>query len=182
MIFQIDYKSNHKYDQYFQRNLKHNLENYQVFDDQKIEDFLVQYDYKSFIDNVKIDDTYQYASKAIICDAIRLMILYELGGIYVDADVYFKNSITNLEDHLKQQFGNRTIILSTRSFFFMAAPPKSRYIKMILDIYLNADCLKLDVFMFRKINIKKFRNELMVISEEFTKNFFTHAQITTGKK
>jgi len=178
MIFQIDYKSNNKYQKYFNYN-KRFLLDYKLFNDNNIQEFLNQYDYNL---DFKIDVGYEYATNAILCDALRLMILYELGGVYIDADVYFKPNIINLESNLFNDFGNRTIILSTKSFYFMRAPKHSRYIKYILDLYLRASKLKLDIHMLKKLKLKEYLDEIMIIRESYLEPFFTHEQITTGNK
>jgi len=182
MIFQIDYMSNDKYKRYFEFNSKYNIPNHIIFNDIKINEFLNEYGYFDVFKSFKVDPVYNYAKKAILCDVLRLMILYEFGGIYVDADVFFTPEIVNIENHFNEKFQNKTILLSTRSFFFLKAEKKSKYIEKILSLYYKAELLRLDIFMLNKIEIVKYANELMVIPETHIKQFFTHDQITSKLK
>jgi len=182
MIFQIDYKSNNKYDIYFNYNSTFELNDYIIFNDEKINSFLLQFNYYDIFNSFKVDQSSSFAENAILCDALRLMILYEFGGVYIDADVYFKKEIINIENHFQEKFNDRTIILSNRSFYFLRAKKKSKYIKKILDYYIQSKVLKLDIFMLRNIEILKYHKELMIIPEKYLKPFFEHHKITTGLK
>jgi len=182
MIIQINYNTN-IYDEYFKYNQKYKELNLCIYDNTKIDSFLKEYNYYDIFYNYKIPPEYEYASKAILCDALRLMIIYEKGGIYIDSDVYFNNNIYNLESNLEQEFGDRTLMLSTKSLFFFRAKKHSPYIKHLLDKYLNQKYLKIDIYMVGGFNLKKYSNELMFLSEDYlTRHYFDHIQITTSKK
>lgn len=178
MIFQINYDTN-DYDNFLEFNEKLHIKNYMIFDDDLIQDFLKKYNYYDKFYNLKIAPTHEYIRNPILCDALRLMILYEFGGIYIDADVFFKENMHNLEDDLYARFGNRTLMLSMKSLFFVKAEAKSPYIKELLNTYLNADELRLDVRMINRYDLKKYINELMIIDHNFLDKYFDHHQITT---
>lgn len=181
MIFQIDYKSGGKYDDYFNYNKNYNLVDYYRYDDKLIEKFLIDYGYLNIFKNFKIETRFQYAHNAILCDVLRVMILYEIGGIYLDADVKFQEEIVNLDNDLLDKFGNKTIMIDNKSFFFIRAPKHSKYIKMILDSYLKCKYLSVDVFMLKKHHLLEYLNEVAIITPGFLEKYFIHFQVTTDE-
>lgn len=182
MIFQIDYKSGGKYDDYFEhnRNSYSNI-NYMRFHEQLIDDFLKEYRYFDLFNNLVVHKQFHYAHNAILCDALRLMILYELGGTYIDADVIFTKNVSHLEEDLCKQFDDKTIVLSNRSLYFISAPKRAPYVKHLLDKYLTTDYLTLDIFMNRRHFLTKFHNEIAIVDHEFLTKYFKHEQVTTDE-
>ena len=182
MLFQINIGSKGLYDSYFESNepIIDSLD-YELFDDSKVDDFLKDYGYYDIWHKKQVHETYMYGVMAIKCAFLRLMILYELGGVYVDADVYFTKEVINLESHLNNRFAERNVVLSNRSLYFIKGIKKSDYIKSTLDLYLDAPYLKSDVRMTSNRRLKQFHKELMIVPEEYFKKYFdvhfTHTPI-----
>lgn len=183
MIFQIDYKSEGKYDKYFDANRNYiDFIDYKLYADSDISYFLGKYGWEDEFYNAKVHPTYEYAHNAILCDLLRLMILYEFGGIYVDADVRFRNDIITLEAELQRKFGHRALVVINKSLFFLRASKHSPYIRQLLDVYVKTSELTLDIFMNKRHQISKFSDEMSIVSHDYLNTYFTHEQVTTNEK
>ena len=83
-----------------------------------------------------------YANKkwAFVSDYVRLKILYEQGGIYLDTDMYI---LKNLDDFIDKKSGaNYELVLGKEdathiSAGMIACAPHNEYIKSMLDYYDN---------------------------------------------
>lgn len=175
MIFQIDYLSGGRFDLYFNSNkgICDSLD-YKRYTDVEIDSFLREYGYYDLFYSKKVFKPLLYAEKAIKCDLLRLLICYELGGIYVDADVYFTSNIIYLEDNLSKRYGNRNVMLLNRSLYFIRGLRKSRFMNYMVNMYRDADYLHLDVMMNKRHPISKFHDELMIIPNETLDRYFQH--------
>jgi len=175
MIFQLNYLSDGKFDGYFEANKQiTNSIDYTLFGDKEINDFLMEYGYYDLFHSKQIYEPLMYAENAIRCDLLRLLILYELGGVYIDADVSFTNEMLFLESDLFDGYGNRNVVLSNRSLYFIKGIKHSKYIKNQIDLYINSEYLHLDVMMNTKHELTKFHKELMIVPNESLFKYFTH--------
>jgi len=175
MIFQIDYQSGGLYDSYFEANkpIITSLD-HKVFGDSEIDTFLIDYGYYDLFHSKKVADVHMYAEKPIKCALLRLMILYELGGVYVDADVTFTDEVVSLEKDLNK-YGNRNVVLSNRSLYFIKGVSKSKFIKYMMDLYLNSDYMVTDTVMNKKHELSMFHKELMIIPPDSLSKYFLHS-------
>lgn len=175
MIFQIDYESGGRYDSYFESNrcLYDSLD-YRLYGDREIDLFLREYGYYDLFHSKKVADGHMYAEKPIKCALLRLMILYEFGGVYVDADVTFTKEVVNLEEDL-DKYGNRNVVLSSRSLYFIKGVRKSGFIKHLMDLYLDSDFMVTDTVMNKKHELSKFYKELMIIPSNSLSKYFHHS-------
>ena len=174
MIFQIDYQSGGLYTEYFNKNKEIGLDNHTVFGDEDIDRFLVEYGYKDIFMSKKVAERCLYAEKPIKCALLRLMILYEFGGIYVDADVLFKENIVNLEKDLTDKYDNRNVMLDSGSLYFVKGIKKSKFMRYLLDVYLNRDYMVTDTIMTKECKLTKFHKELMVMPALSLNKYFHH--------
>lgn len=165
MIFQINYKTN-KYDEYINKN-KHLTDqlDYKLFNTDSIETFLDEYGYRDEFDSLVVVDSERHQEMAIKCDYLRLMILYELGGVYIDIDSILYDDILTLEDDLLEKFGYNNIVSNTRSLFFIKGLKGSSYIKSLLDVYRNRvsstydiDNIPRNIFFNLKSNVRIINN------------------------
>jgi len=183
MIFQINYQSSGKYDAYFYQNRKYIAKmDHKIFRDIEIEAFLDEYSHADMFHSLKIHPMYEYARTAILCDVLRLLILYEIGGIYLDADCIFEPEIVLMEQELERSFGSRNLVMDTRSLFFIKGQKQSEFINYLLSLYLNAEYLTLDVFMINKHKISVYFDSLNILSTKYLTKFFRHEQMTTNDK
>lgn len=179
MIFQIDYHSGGQFDSFFADNINlSNKINHKVFGDIEVDNFLNEYGYHDIFHSKNVLPRYKFAEMAIRCDFLRLMILYELGGIYIDADSTFTDKIVDLETDLVKNFGDRDVLLTNRSLFFVKSKKKSKYIKHLLDVYINSDILTVDVGMIQRHQLSKYHKDLMLIHPEYIQSYFTYLPIT----
>ena len=178
MIFQIDYMSSGLYDDYFYRNssLCSSLD-YFVYRDDDIQKFLCKYGYTDIFYTKVVDGSCILRERPIRCALLRLMILYEIGGIYVDADTLFTENITKLEEDLISRYGDRNIVLDTRSLYFIKGVKGSKYIKYLLDLYINCDTMKTDVVMNSRQRILGFEKELVVVPKSYIDTYFYHQSL-----
>ena len=179
MIFQIKYKTD-DYNDYYIKNKEYTDKlDYKLFDDNEVEYFLKHYSYINIFNSLVIDSSALKFKNAIFCDALRLMILYELGGIYIDSDITMKQKILTLEDDLK--IFKENILLDHLSLFFIKGSQKSDLIYSLLQKYSKDIPLQLDVKMVKMKDIFKFRN-FSLISEKYLMDYFTHHKVTTLDK
>jgi len=179
MIFQIKYQTDN-YNEYYDRNKKYTDKlDYKLFDDNEIEYFLKHYNYYETFNSLIVDSSNMIFKNAIMCDALRLMILYELGGVYIDSDVITHPDILTLENDLTIFKGN--ILTDTLSLYFIKGSQKSDLIFSLLQKYTTGKPLLLDVKMIKMRDIFKFR-DFSIVSNNFTQKYITHHKITTTEK
>lgn len=176
MIFQLKYKTMN-YDLYFEES-KGKL-NRLIFDTQMINTFLECYGYSERFDKLKVKPGCEHAKNAILMDAFRLMVLYEMGGVYIDADVTFTDKINELEQDLFYKFGDRSVIVRTNSLYFIKGVKDSRFIEHLLWRYLSADALDYDVKMLKGWKLSDFASEVAIVEPEFLNKYFIHDKVTT---
>jgi hypothetical protein len=88
------------------------------------------------LSNQYVREAYQAGKYAFVSDYVRLKVLYEEGGIYMDTDVeLIKNLDTFLHHHAFCGFQNPTLI----SLGVIGSVRNHNFIRSILDIY---DCLR----------------------------------------
>lgn len=180
MIFQIDYHSGGRFDSYFELNNGfYDSLDYKLYDNKGIDIFLREHGHYDLFHSKEVFEPVRHAENAIRCDLLRLLILYEFGGVYVDADVTFTNKIVTLENDLEERYGNRNVVLLNRSLYFMKGVRKSNYINYLLDIYKGSEFLHVDVEMNKRHELSKFHKELMVVPNEVLSGYFTHRPDTT---
>lgn len=176
-LFQLSYKTD-IYQEYFELN-KHITKNinYELYDTQKIESFLEFYGYTELFQNLKIK--HKHAENAIKCDFIRLCILYEFGGIYIDADCIFRDLsfIFNLDDNILH-------IPESRSMYFLKVNQNNPLIKELIYSYNSSQNIGYDIDMVSKLQLLKNSLTYNIIvnfiqDKEFEK-CFAHKKITTS--
>lgn len=82
--------------------------------------------------NQYVREAYQCKKYAFVTDYVRLKVLYDYGGIYMDTDVEVKRSLDDLLNY--PAFSG----FESEKFFptgTMGAEPKNRWIKVLLDDY-----------------------------------------------
>jgi len=179
MIYQISYQTD-KYNHFFEANNEITKKiHHRVLRDEHINLFLKEFGYYEWFKSLKIHPTRKYAEKAILCDVIRLLYLYEFGGVYVDADVIFSENVIKLEKCLRIKYGERNISLVNNSLFFIRGIKHSPYLNHLINCYRKATYLYLDVEMLKNRNLVEYKDEVTIISKDFLKTFFTHEQLTT---
>jgi len=173
MIFQINYKSNGKYDEYFDKNRSISSKlNHVIYEDEFIDDFLDSYGYREWVESVKITRNYKHLRIPIICDLIRLLILYEKGGIYIDADTIFKDKMLELESNM-EKYGNRNVFLDNKNLGFVRGIKHSGYLKKVLAAY-KAKELTVDKFMVYDRKLSNNHKELFLLPYDHVNRYFTH--------
>lgn len=178
MIFQISYKTN-AYDDYLLAQKEFIKGSRIIFDTHMVNSFLEYYGYREKFEKLRIKPGCEYAKNAILMDAFRLMVLYELGGVYIDADVHFTPEIKNLESDLWKKFKDRNVLVRTKSLFFIKGIKNSALIEHLLRRYLNADELDYDVKMLGTWNLHEFKDEIAIIEPQFLNKYLIHDKVTT---
>ena len=176
MIFQINYKTN-KYSSYLKMNhamIKGINLDYKLFDDDEIDYFLKHYKYYNTFYSLKSQEI------MFLCDALRVLILYELGGIYIDADTIFLSEIIRMENDLLKIFGDRNIITMQRSMYFIRGVKHSEFMRRLKEIYFRVDELTWDIHMLRMINISDYAGYMAFIEKKRLAKYFIHDKVTTG--
>jgi len=180
MIHQISYRTN-AYDDFFLINERYSSQiNHRIWYDDEIEYFLKHFGYYDLFHSKVIQDQVKFAETAIRCDFLRIMILKEFGGLYIDADVIFKDNIVKIEEDLYETFGGRTLVTDNKSLFFLRSDPDSELINYFFETYKNARVLRLDVKMFEIFSYRKFLRNMMIISYKYLYEYFKHTRETTG--
>jgi len=174
MIFQINYNTN-KFDDYIIRN-KHITDklNYKLFDTDECNYFLKHYNYYDKFYSLKVIEFEKWQETAIKCDYLRLLILYELGGIYIDVDVIFYDMMIDLEYFLNKKFSNNNVVTESRSLFFIRGIRQSKYIKSLLNIYKYRNKLTYDVSSFTVKNFFNFKLGVRIIQQSTLDKYFYH--------
>lgn len=173
MIFQINYQTD-KYNSYYDINKPYTDKlDYKLFGTEDIDNFLKEFGYKEVV------ETLEYNHLMFLCALLRLLIIYEFGGTYLDSDIVLNPSIKNMEAELDAKFGDRCIIPFTRSLFFIRAPKHSIFIKYLIDKYLMKIVLTYDVKMLSFLNLPKFSKDIALVDEETLKQYFKHDKVTT---
>lgn len=174
MIFQLNYNDTQKYDKYYESNLhitKH-LE-HKIFYHKDIYEFLEKYNYTESFEKLKFDNRFLYCIDALKCDFLRLIILYELGGVYVDSDCIFTEIIDESE------FINNLVMHDSLSLFFISSNAKNPVVKYMIEQYITKQ-IKHDILMFNKLELMKqciIHNEKISFETDF--KFIIHEKITT---
>lgn len=180
MIFQICYNTD-KYNDFYTKNEKYISQlDYKLYRDDDIEYFLNHYGYYDRFHKANVVKSLESSRSVILCDMLRVMILYEVGGTYIDSDTIFNDSIVSLEEDFSFVFGNRTVVTENRSLYFIKSNSKSEYIHSVLQKYLTRDELVLDVFMNPYNNMTKFRSEIAIVSHTTLSKYFNHKGISTS--
>lgn len=107
------------------------------------------------------------------CDFLRLIILYELGCVYVDSDCIFTEIICESE------FIKNHVIHDSLSLFFISSNAKNPVVKYMLEQYITKQ-IKHDILMFNKLELMKqciMYNEKISFEDDF--KFIIHEKITT---
>jgi len=174
MIFQINYKTD-KYDWYIEKNqdIIKQLD-YKLFDDDEIDYFLSHYKWKEQFDSIIVHESEKWQEIAIKCDFLRLLILYELGGTYIDVDVIFYDNILNMESYLDIKFGYRNVVTENRSLYFIRGIKHSSYIKSLIDVYLFDKKLSYDITQIPIKTFFNFRNNVAIIGVNTLEMYFYH--------
>ena len=175
-LFQLSYKTD-KYQEYFELN-KHITKNinYELYDTQKIESFLEFYGYKETFQNLKIK--HKHAENAIKCDFIRLCILYEFGGMYIDADCVFKDLsfIYKLDVNILH-------IPESRSMYFLKVNQNNPLIKELIYSYNSSQYIGYDIDMVSKLQLLKnsllYKTKVDFVPDIELQKCFEHKKITT---
>jgi len=174
MIFQINYQTN-KYDGYILKNRSIvNELNYKLFDDKEIDYFLKHYRYEDKFHSLSVYESEKWQEVAIKCDYLRLVILYELGGVYIDIDSIFYDGMLGLDYFLNKKFGNNNVVTENRSLFFIRGVKKSKYIKSLVDIYNNRNMLSYDTSMVSVKSFFNFRLGVRIIKQSTLDKYFYH--------
>jgi mannosyltransferase OCH1-like enzyme len=175
-LFQLSYKTD-KYQDYFElNNLITKSIDYEIYDTQKVESFLEFYGYNEVFQNLKIKHI--YAENAIKCDFIRLCLLYEFGGIYIDADCVLKDLsfIYNLDDNILH-------IPESRSMYFLKVNQNNPLIKELIYSYISSQNIGYDIEMVSKLQLLKnsliYKTVVNFIQDKELQKCFEHKKITT---
>ncbi len=174
MIFQINYQTD-KYDQFFEVNkpLIPYLDGYEVFDTNGVDYFLRHYGYYDMFYSLNSDRV------VFLCDALRVLILYELGGVYIDADTVFMPQINQFEDDLKLVFNDRNLLTMSRSMYFIKGVKKSKFMEKLKEIYFTRGRLIYDIHMLSVVRISEFPDTLAFVDNKRLDKYFLHSKITT---
>ena len=181
-IFQIKYQSS-AYDKFYEKN-KEYLPTVQIYDDAWISNFIAKYDYVDVINSFRTVPLLHYAryKKAFFCDLLRVLILYEFGGVYIDSDVWFTENIINLESYLQKTYGNTSIIFNNGSLPFMYVPQaKNKFITALRNIFISGCAVARDIEMTARLPEDSSIN-LCRVSEQELSPYFKHILQTTKKK
>lgn len=178
MIFQINYKTD-RYDGFYRENQEYIPSlNYKLYDTDGVEYFLNHYGYMTKFRLLKIEAPDPLLVVPILCDFIRVAILYEFGGIYLDSDIIFREDVVSMEDDLDDMYGDKNVLLLSRSLHFIRGISKSRYMKYIMDKYNNSPTLFTDAKVLKSLNFTEFRDDMTITTDKIMDKYFIHSMIT----
>lgn len=95
----------------------------------------------NFYENKYMKQAYEAKKFAFVSDYVRVRVLYEHGGIYLDTDVELFKSFDNLLHHESFWGFEQENFIATST---MGAAPKNKLIKEFLNLYRNKNFLNKD--------------------------------------
>ena len=123
-----------------------------------------------------LEECYRQKLWAFIADYMRLKVLYEQGGLYMDTDIQVLKDLTPLMEENKLFFGYESEEYVNGAI--IGAEPHHPFIKDMLDFY-NEDVMKSDLYTipkimtymlnekYEKIDRNNFSNDIKVYDEEY---------------
>lgn len=106
-----------------------------------------------------VEEAYKEQKFAFVSDVVRLDVLYEHGGIYLDADVEVFKKFDNLlnTDKCILGFEEKNYVATS----FIAAPPKNSFIKYFLKTYIENSFYNNDGTLDTTTNVYKLTSILI---------------------
>jgi len=146
MMFQVNHNDNPNYGIYRTANAAH-LRNvkHRIYNQRASRRFLSRYGYREAFDNITIHHHSTASLPSVQAALLRLAILYEVGGIYLDADIYVTPQIYRLPEFVAGYSASQTLMLTTGALYFLAAPPQAKGVKKMLEYYLDQSPKSFDV-------------------------------------
>ena len=123
-----------------------------------------------------LEECYKQKLWAFIADYIRLKVLYEQGGLYMDTDIQVLKDLTPLMDENKLFFGYESEEYVNGAI--IGAEPHHPFIKDMLDFY-DEDVMKCDLYTipkimtymlnekYEKFDRNNFSSDIKVYNEEY---------------
>lgn len=123
-----------------------------------------------------LEECYKQKLWAFIADYIRLKVLYEQGGLYMDTDMQILKDITPLIESNELFFGYESEKYANGAI--IGVVPKHPYIKDVLEFY-NEDIMKSNIYTlpmvmtyilnkkYEKIDRNDYSNNIKVYDEEY---------------
>lgn len=139
-----------------------------------------------------IKEAYENRQFAFVADYIRLVVLYEYGGIYLDIDVEVLKSYDDLLSY------NSVLCFENAAYLTMGtilAKPKQEWIKELIEYYKCShfkvdgkfdavpNTIKTSIFLHKRygLELKEGRQSLKDGIEIFPADYFAPQDYTTGK-